>query len=142
MESCHWIPSISVIHITGDFQKVRGIMRSAILATVGRFPSSLRNSELFGPEEEVGECSLGARTQSLRGGYWDNQKLILPEGWWSRRLLTLESRLSLPGALESWTSRWKISASNVGWVWLTRVLVFFFGSHRSKWEKGRGHGEK
>jgi len=71
-----------------------------MLATAGRFPSSLRNPELFGPEEEVGECSLGARTQSLRGGYWDNQKLILPEGWWSRRLLTLESRLCLPGALE------------------------------------------
>lgn len=46
--------SIFVIHITGDFQKMRGVVRSAILATVGLFSKQTPNSELFWPEEEVG----------------------------------------------------------------------------------------
>lgn len=76
--------SIFVIHITGDFQKMRGVVRSAILATAGLFSKQTPNSEfVLVLERKWGGCGFGARTQSLRGGYWDSQKLILPEGGWS-----------------------------------------------------------
>src|SRR2546421_6216148 len=106
MESCHWIHSIFVIHITEDFQKMRGVVRSAILATAGAvFQADSELRVCFGLERKWGSVALELVPSPCVVGTGDNQKLILPEGRWSHCLLTLESRPSLPGARESWISR-------------------------------------
>jgi hypothetical protein len=68
----------------------------AICNSRNRGPFSQADSEAqscFGLEKKAGgEYGLGARTQSLRGGYWDNQKLILLEGM--VELLTLDFRIT------------------------------------------------
>ena len=106
---------------------MRGLVRSAILATVGLFSKQTPNSELFWPEEEVG------------GGVWLWSSYPVP-AWWilgqskvnltgrTVEPLTLDLRITnfpFPAHVNLGSVDEKISASNIGWVWLTRVLILF-----------------